>query len=136
MTIAQFNFEGQTVPVVFLETFRIANGVECDVYTFVGDTTRDPGIIRIAAGCRTPRQQVLQGDRTVEGYISGKGKLTISKPDGSKVVHPADPSSSIPPQITVAIGEIMQWEAAPTSDLIAYEICFPPYQDGRYKNLT
>ncbi len=29
----------------------------------------------------------------------------------------------------------MQWQADPNSPLEAYEICYPPYQDGRYENL-
>ena len=29
----------------------------------------------------------------------------------------------------------MQWEADKDSDLVAYEICFPPYEDGRYQNI-
>jgi len=29
----------------------------------------------------------------------------------------------------------MQWEADKEADLVAYEICFPPYEDGRYENL-
>jgi len=72
--------------VDFVETMRVAAGVECDVYKFVDDDIRDLGIIRIKAGCKTPRQKVLAGERTVEGYISGKGKLTIIKPGGEMVV--------------------------------------------------
>jgi hypothetical protein len=29
----------------------------------------------------------------------------------------------------------MRWEADPKSNLKAYEICFPPYEDGRYENI-
>lgn len=27
------------------------------------------------------------------------------------------------------------WEADPDSSLMAYEVCFPPYEDGRYENI-
>jgi hypothetical protein len=35
----------------------------------------------------------------------------------------------------VGIGDVMQWEADKETDLVAYEICFPPYEDGRYENI-
>jgi hypothetical protein len=37
-------------------------------------------------------------------------------------------------EVEVKIGETMQWQAAPDSDLEVYEICFPPYADGRFEN--
>ena len=39
-------------------------------------------------------------------------------------------------QIDVMIGEVMQWRTTGNVDLIFYEICFPPYADGRYQNLN
>ena len=35
----------------------------------------------------------------------------------------------------VEIGEIMQWQADENESLVVFEICFPPYQDGRFENL-
>lgn len=37
--------------------------------------------------------------------------------------------------IDVQIGEQMQWAAEPESDLVFAEVCFPPYEDGRYENI-
>ena len=37
--------------------------------------------------------------------------------------------------LILAIGEIMQWQADKDSPLVAYEICIPPYEDGRYENI-
>ncbi|MFH1705954.1 MAG: hypothetical protein ABH867_03555 [Patescibacteria group bacterium] len=78
ISIKSFLFEGREQPVSFVETMHIVDGVDCDVYTFDGDSTKDLGIIRIVPGNKTPLQRVLKGDRTVEGYLSGKGKLTIT----------------------------------------------------------
>jgi hypothetical protein len=133
LPIHSFKFEDKEQPVTFLETIQVGDGEFCDVYSFVGDTTKDLGIIRIHPGGKTPLQKVLKGDRTIEGYISGKGKLTITKPDGTKNVYIVDRQPIEP--VTVHIGEIMQWEADKNSSLIAFEICFPPYVDGRYENL-
>ena len=30
----------------------------------------------------------------------------------------------------------MQWEASKNSNLVFYEVCYPPYQDGRFENLA
>ena len=129
MPVKSFLFEGREQLVSFVETLDVADGVACDVYTFDGDTTKDLGMIRIEPGRKTPLQKVLKGDKTVEGYISGKGKLKITKPNGKQVVY------TEPFAITVAVGELMQWEADPDSDLSVYEICLPPYEDGRYENI-
>jgi len=136
--INNFTFEGSSQLVSFVETMHVVDGVECDVYTFDGDDTKDLGIIRMKPGARTPLQRVREGDKTIESYISGKGKLTITKPDGSKTIHevqePGDEDKK-PLSVEVQIGELMQWEADPESNLSFSEICFPPYEDGRYENL-
>lgn len=133
--IKSFNFEGKEQPVSFVGTTHVADGVDCDVYTFINDSSKDLGVIRIGPGRRTPLQKVLKGDRTVEGYMSGKGKLTITKTDGKQEVYVADGESKEPIVVDVEIGELMQWEADKETGLVAYEICFPPYEDGRYENL-
>lgn len=129
-----FGFEGKPHPVTFVETMDVTTGVKCDVYKFVGDETKDLGIIRIDAGCKTPLQKVLKGERTIEGFVSGKGKLTITKVSGGKVTYEVN-NSSRSFLVAVRIGELMQWEADVHSDLVAYEICYPPYVDGRYENI-
>ena len=133
--VTSFNFEGKEQAVSFVETTHVNDFVDCDIYTFPGDLTKDLGIIKVKPGGKTPLQKVLKGDRTVEGYISGKGKLTITKVDGKQEVHTVGEEPNRPLSITVGIGELMQWEADKDSDLVAYEICFPPYQDGRYENI-
>ncbi|MBU2592131.1 hypothetical protein KKD61_01560 [Patescibacteria group bacterium] len=135
ISIKSFLFEGREQPVSFVETMHIVDGVDCDVYTFDGDSTKDLGIIRIVPGNKTPLQRVLKGDRTVEGYLSGKGKLTITKPDGKQQIYEVNEELKEPIVVTVAIGELMQWEADTSSNLKVYEICFPPYEDGRYENI-
>jgi hypothetical protein len=130
-----FSFDGKRQPVSFVETLHVTNDVNCDVYAFDGDQTKDLGIIRIRPGGKTPLQKVLKGDKTIEGYISGTGKLIITQPDGKQKVYIADPKSPKPIVVTVGINEVMQWEADKESELTAYEICFPPYEDGRYENI-
>ena len=109
----------------------ISARMELDDYT-----NKVLGIIKIKPGSKTPLQRVLKGDRTIEGYISGKGKLTITKQDGKQERYVAGEKISEPIVVTVEVGSTMQWEADKESGLTAYEICFPPYEKGRYENLT
>ncbi len=131
-----FNFEGKELPLIFRETLPVTDGVECDTHWFVGDKSKDLGIIRIEPGKKTPLQKVLKGDRTIEGFVSGKGKLTITRKDGPDITYPVDDEENKPLVVDVQIGELMQWEAAPGERLVAYEVCFPPYEDGRYENIS
>lgn len=133
--LTQVNYGGESVPVDFVESVDVINGVRCDVYRFPQDETKDLGVIIIESGFKTPLQKVLKGDRTTEVFYTGKGKLTITKENGEKEVHEVDDKSGKNFAIDVKIGEIMQWQAAPDSTLTVGEVCYPPYQDGRYENL-
>lgn len=76
----------------------------------------------------------MRGEKTVEGYISGEGEFIIERIGGKKDVFKVKDGDSF--QIDVKVGEIMQWRNTKNSDLIFFEICLPPYSDGRYKNLN
>jgi hypothetical protein len=79
----QFTTKNKQERVKYIETLRVAKGVSCKVYVFPNDTDKDLGIIYIQPGCKTPLQKVLQGKKTIEGYISGKGKLIVKRKDGN-----------------------------------------------------
>ena len=130
-----FEFEGKREKVSFVETVKVNTGVECDVYKFDQDGSKDLGVIRIDPGQSTPLQKVLKGEKTIEGYISGKGKLVVTGTDDRKTEYRAENPLPTPIMVTVAVGEKMQWRSDVDSPLVAYEICFPPYEDGRYENL-
>jgi hypothetical protein len=126
-----FTFEGVTYTVRYSHTEQVCDGVECDVYELVGCTTMDMGVIRIGPKGETPEQLVLEGDRTVEGFISGEGTLKIKRAAGGTETYVMDGS---PFSIDVCVGDTMQWVAG--RRLEAYEMCKPPYAEGRFRNLT
>lgn len=127
-----FKLDQQDRPVSFVETIKVKDGVECDVYEFDGDKTRDLGIVRVAKGSSTPLQKVLDGDLTIEGHVSGEGALTVARANGSREQYNfTDDVTSRPVQVDV--GDTMRWTAG--EDLVFYEICQPPYADGRFENL-
>lgn len=132
--LTTFDFESQTQRVKFVTTLEIKPGVSCDAYEFEGDNSKDLAIVTVAPNAATPLQRVLLGERTIEGYFSGKGSLTIAKPSGEKEVHEVGDSPE-PFSVTIAVGELMQWQAAADSALVFSEVCYPPYQEGRFENL-
>ena len=114
----------------FVEEMEVKNGVICKVYEFKDDNSKDLGIITVLKGNKTPLQKVLKGDKTLEIFESGKGILTITKTNGGleKYEFPGNRK-----EVEVKVGEMMQWEAF--EDLVFNEVCYPPYEDGRYENL-
>lgn len=135
LSLTEFVFKEGLKGVDFVETVQVIEGVECDVYSVRGDNSKDLGIIRIGLGAKTPLQKVLKGKRTVEGHVSGRGKLIITRADGEEEVYPVYDDIKKKFQIDVGIGDTMQWQADENSELVAFEMCIPPYENGRYENL-
>lgn len=122
-------FRGE--PVDFIETQIVKDGVECDIYSFKDDTTKDLGIVRIKQGSQTPKQLILKGDKTIEGFLSGAADLTFSRGSSGETIYGySDDSYGV--DTALEVGDTMQWSAS--EDTICYEICYPPYEDGRFQN--
>lgn len=132
--LTSFELEGNTVPAKYVETMTVKDGVECDVYSFPEDETRDLAIVTVNKGFKTPLQRILKGNKTIEGFISGKGVLKVWSADGASESHDFSPDNSREP-VLVDVGQIMQWHANADNDLVFYEVCEPPYEDGRFENL-
>jgi len=130
----EFRIGKESLPITLVETAVVKEGVECDIYAFVGDIFRDLAIVRVTKGFKTPVQRILTGLKTTEGFISGEGMLTVVDSNGAKNVYEFKLGETGKP-VDVTIGQVMQWYASGDSDLTFYEICEPPYQDGRYENL-
>lgn len=132
----EFLFDGIRQEVRYIETMEVNAGVICDVYVFVHDKSKDLGIVKISKGRKTPLQKVIKGTRTIEGYISGKGRLIIDRSNGQHEVVEVNENAQIPLEIVVMVDDVMQWQADTSEDLQVYEICFPPYEDGRFISLS
>ena len=127
-----FEYKGEEMPVRFLETNQVREGVVCDVYEFIEDTSKDLAIIRVANGASTPLQKVLSGTRTIEGYLEGKGTLLVGETE--QRLHAYEFPNEKINEVEVKVGQLMCWQAK--ENLTFYEICEPPYQDGRFQDLT
>lgn len=128
------NFGHEETPVSFVESMTVKEGVECDVYSFDGDSSKDLAVVSVREGAKTPLQRVLSGVTTTEGFLSGKGTLTVELLDGTVETFKFDEQNQ-GEAVQIEVGQIMQWTADPGSDLVFYEVCEPPYEDGRYENL-
>ena len=133
--LEKFSNQGSDLIVTFVESVPVKPGVTCDVYIHPETGERDLGIITIEPGEKTPLQKVLEGELTIEGYLSGEGTLTITHVDGTTSVMKVD-SSAEGFCYSVGLGECMQWEAGPNQQLVVFEICFPPYKEGRYQDIA
>ena len=131
--LTSFILDNESHSVQFVETLAVKEGVECDTYSFIDNKSKDLAIVRVQGGYKTPLQLILSGSQTIEGFISGQGTLTIQEQNGeSKKYSFKDGDNK--PAIPVTVGQIMQWEADKNSGIIFYELCYPPYKDGRFKN--
>lgn len=128
--LTKLEHDSTVLRVNYMESMQVREGVVCDVYEFIDDNSRDLGVIRVNTGMSTPRQRVLEGDKTIEGYMTGKGTLIVEGVDGEVQEYTFPGSAN---EVTINVGEIMQWKA--DKDLTFYEICYPPYIDGRFQNL-
>ena len=88
--------------------------------------------MRVAAGHKTPLQRIVKGDKTIEGYLDGQATLTVTRPDNSQSVATYPGNAEL--EASVAVNDTLQWSA--DTNLTFYEICWPPYEDGRFENLS
>lgn len=133
--ITKFDFLGRSWKVNYVESHPVIDGVLCATYIFPEDPQKDLAILRIKKGMKTPLQRILEGDLTLEGYLSGLGIFVITNREGVTFEHAVGNRPNCGFSFAVRPGEIMQWRADPDSELVAYEVCYPPYKDGRFENL-
>ncbi len=131
--LTSFKFDGETLQVNFIETLAVKDGVECDVYSFVDDESKDLAIVTVKAGYKTPLQRILLGEKTIEGFCKGVGVLTVTDNKGQQKQYSYETTDA--GETEVLIGQTMQWYANSDSDLVFYEVCWPPYADGRFENI-
>lgn len=129
-----FNFNNRDLPVHYIRTDIIKDGVECDIYSFVGDHSKDLAIVRVQTGSNTPLQKVVRGTETLEGYLGGQGSLNIISDTGKLSTHDFQ-NGVIKAPISIKIDETMQWRASNSEELIFYEICIPTYKEGRFEEV-
>lgn len=132
--LRSFDIDDNAEAVEFVETMEVKEGVNCDVYTFAGDGSKDLAVVTVDRGMKTPLQRVLKGVTTTEGFVSGKGSLSVTSVDGEVRTYEFDEANT-GEAVMVGVGEIMQWHADGDTDLVFYEVCIPPYEDGRFEDL-
>lgn len=128
--LVSFYYLGEHRPVRYLQTEKVKSGVFCDVYEFTGQNAYDLAVVRVAPNHSTPVQRIeLEGSKTVEGILDGYGSFFAAGASRTSLTF------GTPKVHTLSSGDIMQWEAG-DDGLTFFEICHPPYEDGRFTNLT
>lgn len=127
-------YGGKNLPVSFVETTAVQEGVMCDVYAV--DEERDLGVVTIQPGFHSPRQRVLKGTKTIQRFVSGAAQLSVTNQEGKEQAYSFPSSNEAHSNdIEVKVGEIMEWSSLGPDPLVYHEICEPPYEDGRFENL-
>ena len=129
--LSNFKHAGIDWVVKFVETQIVKPGVDCDIYSITDDTTKDLTIVRVKKGFSTPKQLIIKGSKTIEGYISGKAFLSVTTASAKKIGY-SFPNTEWT-YVELGVGATMQWHSI--EDLTFYEICEPPYEAGRFKDL-
>ena len=127
-----FRYEGQDLPVNFVETIDVQEWVQCDAYDFVDDSSKDLWIVRLEKWVSSPYQLVVWWDKTLLGYISGNGKFIF---ETDEWVFEYKMRKGIKFEFLINKWEKMKWIADNDSELMYYEVYLPPYRDGRYLDL-
>ncbi len=127
-----FRYEDQDLPVSFVETIDVQEWVQCDVYDFVDDSSKDLWVVRLEKWVSSPYQLVVWWDKTLLGYISGNGKFIF---ETDEWVFEYKMRKGIKFEFLINKWEKMKWIADNDSELMYYEVYLPPYRDGRYLDL-
>ena len=130
---ATFSIEGKEYTITHVDTSVVKEGVACDVFRFTDRTDVDLGVVTVAPEVSTPLQRVIEGEATLEGFIDGSGTLEVVRKATGEIEEYTFPGEHT--EVTVSIGDVMQWTAGPNG-LEFYELCWPPYEDGRFEDLS
>lgn len=131
--LSEFYFEGKLWHIANNESYEVASGVYCDNYEIIGDLEHDLAMIHVSPNAKTPCQLIKNGDRTIEVFISGSGRLIIEDSRGMIFEHYFQEKEKND-YVEVAVGEKMQWVAG-DKGLCFVEICKPPYKEGRFESI-
>lgn len=122
-----FSVSGRMRTIAFEKTLHVTDGVEADLYTFVDDHTHILTIYTVKAGMRTLNRKVTDGQRVIEGYVRGRGTLTVSSASGAKDTYYFEKEGHTK-DVIVESGQTVQWIAPHDSDLVYYEVTPIPRQ--------
>lgn len=116
-----FEVDGRLRVIKFIKTEHSAGGIDSDLYSFTDDPKHELAIYTLQAGCQTPSKIIHPGRKVLEGFIKGKGTLTVDLGTGAKSNYYFE-SEGRNKEITVVAGQALQWTAPRDSYLVYYEM--------------
>lgn len=127
-----FVVDGEVLNLNYESTNEVKEGVLCDVYSVVGRNDVDLAVVSMKSGSTTPLQRVVGGDRTIEIHVSGIGQFFFLENDTAEP-KTFELEEGKPFALDIPVGSTVRWFAG--TDLTFAEVCYPPYEDGRYIDL-
>lgn len=131
--LSEYTFEDQSWKIILNQSYEVIPGVYCESYTIVGDLDKDIAIVYMLPNSKTPLQLVRSGEKTVEVFMCGDGKLVVENNSGTVFEYFFD-NNECGKYVIIKIGEKMQWIAGEIGLQFA-EICEPPYKDDRFETV-
>jgi dipeptidase E len=116
-----FKVNGEMRTLSFIKSVKINEVIDCNIYAFVDDKTHQLAVYEVNAGVKTPAKKVPAGHRIIEGYVHGKGTLTINLIDGTMNIYYFEKDGSNV-EVEVEAGQTIQWTAPVNSILGYYEV--------------
>ncbi len=115
---------------------EVGNGVICRYCSVENPKVArqlDVAIITLDPNRATPRQRVMcPNSFTLEIPLMGEGVLLLSKPLEGATLVPAHLRRAI----CAKEGDVIELSSTPDSVLVVAEVCMPPFQQGRFLDVT
>jgi dipeptidase E len=125
--IYSFNMGNEIRDIAFITSEHVTEGIDSDVYSFLDNSTQILTITKVKKGSKTPLEKITTGSKIVEGFIKGKGTLTVHLESGTQNTYYFETAGFNKP-VDVKIGQSVQWTAPLDADLVYYKIRDIPQQ--------
>lgn len=118
-----FSFEIGNISreIVFVKSVHVSEGVDSDVYSFLDDKSQILSIVKVKKGVKTPYEKVESNNKIIEGFLKGKGTLTVYLDGSNKNTYYFE-TAGYNKEVEIISGQTVQWSAPKDSDLIYYKI--------------
>jgi peptidase E len=118
-----FSFEIGNISreIVFVKSVHLSESVDSDVYSFLDDKSQILSIVKVKKGVKTLIETVESNNKIIEGFLKGKGTLTVFLQGNNKNSYYFE-TAGYNKEVEILNGQSVQWSAPNDSDLIYYKI--------------
>ncbi len=112
---------GVTRTISYINSLHVSDGVDSDIYTFIDDNSQVLSIVKVKRGFKSPFEKIMSHNKVIEGFLKGKGTLTVTIEGGTKNEYYFE-NEGYNKVIELEYGQTIQWTAPKNDDLVYYKI--------------